>query len=590
MRRIKRVSALALAGMLALSGCSPKEQAREPVPTQSAPVQSQAPAGIRDGSYEASAWGNNGEITVETVISGGRIQAVHVLDHAETTVISDKPLTQLPNDIVEYQSVGVDLISGATMSSMGVVNAVSDCLVQAGAELKDWQGEVNYPSQAVKDTECDVVVVGSGASGMTSAIYAAQGGAKVILVEKQDLLGGTSLLSNSMFGSVGTRVHKAEGKTETAEDLYENYMKKEAATGAFAQAEGARILAENSAAAAEYLLDLGVELDHTSSKFILAPASGKRVGEMVIPALTEQMEKNGVDARLSTRAVKLLVEDGRAAGIQVETRDGSYTIRARAVVLATGGYAANREMVKEYLPEWSNSIYYCSPGGTGDGIRMAQEAGLEVVDLTVMKANPLVFYDHSHALTMNAAVSAGAIMVNAEGERFANEQGSYGISPLINSQTGGKGYILFDENLVAEDSTMASYLEAGYLTEADSLKELAEKLGIDGTNLAQTVERYQQLVREGTDVDFGRGKLADWYSGGKFYGIAVRPSIQGTFGGIHTNTATEVYNTQGQIVPGMYAVGECAQEGVNGLNPMTVNLVFGRICGENAGAYALEQK
>lgn len=590
MKKTHKTPALLLAGLLLLSGCA-QEAAQTPAPTpETTPGQSQAPAGIQDGTYQAAAWGNNGEITLETVISGGKIADIHILDHVETTVISDKPLSELPADIVEYQNIGVDLVSGATMTSRGVVNAVSDCLMQAGADLAQWKKEVSYPAGSVEDTECDVVVVGSGASGMTSAIYAAQGGAKVILVEKQDLLGGTSLLSNSMFGSVGTRVHKAEGKTETVEDLYANYMNKEAATGAYAQAEGARILAENSAAAAEYLLDLGVDFDHTSSKFILAPASGKRVGEMVIPALTGQMEENGVEVRLSTKAVKLLIEDGRATGVEVETRNGGYTIQAKAVVLATGGYAANREMVKEYLPEWSNSIYYCSPGDTGDGIRMAQEAGLEVVDLTVMKANPLVFYDHTHALTMNAAVSAGAIMVNAEGERFANEQGSYGISPLINSQTGGKGYILFDENLIAENSTMASYLEAGYLTEADSLAELAQKLGIDGANLEKTVERYQQLVGEGTDADFGRGKLADWYSGSKFYGIAVKPSIQGTFGGIHTNTATEVYSESGEIVPGMYAVGECAQEGVNGLNPMTVNLVFGKICGENAASYVTGQK
>lgn len=590
MKKMRKVQALLAAGLLLLGGCA-QEAAQSPAPTPEATAdQSQTAEGLRDGTYQAAAWGNNGEITVETVIAEGKIAAVKVLDHAETTVISDKPLTELPAEIVEYQSVGVDLVSGATMTSLGVVNAVSDCLSQAGADLKEWKTEVPYPVQPVEDGECDVVVVGSGASGMTTAIYAAQGGAKVILVEKQDLLGGTSLLSNSMFGSVGTRVHKAEGKTETVEDLYENYMKKEAATGAFAQAEGARILAENSAAAAEYLLDLGVDFDHTSSKFVLAPASGKRVGEMVIPALMGQMEEKGVEVRLSTKAVKLLMEDGKAAGVEVETRDGSYAIHAKAVVLATGGYAANREMVREYLPEWGDSVYYCSPGDTGDGIRMAQDAGLEVVDLTVMKANPLVFYDHSHALTMNAAVSAGAIMVNAEGERFANEQGSYGISPIINSQTGGKGYVLFDENLIAENSTMAGYLEAGYLTEADSLTELAEKLGIDGATLEKTVERYQQLVSEGTDADFGRAKLADWYSGEKFYGIGVKPSIQGTFGGIHTNTATEVYSESGEIVPGMYAVGECAQEGVNGLNPMTVNLVFGKICGENAGAYAMAQE
>ena len=542
-------------------------------------------ADVQDGTYTTAAWGNNGEITVETVIAEGKIAQVTILNDVETNGVSNVPLEQLPQDIVNAQSVAVDVYAGATMTSRGILNAVSAALTEAGADLADWKTPVHREAAPAEDAECDVVVVGSGAAGITASIYAAQNGAKVILVEKLDFVGGTSLLAASMFGSVGTSVHQAEGKTETVEDLVENYLKKEAATGAYAEEPSARILAENSAAAAEYLIGLGVNFDHTSSKFILAPAAGKRVGEMVIPALMGQAEKAGVDVRVSTKATHLVMDEGKAAGVVVENANGEYTIHAKAVVMATGGYAANRAMVKELMPEWATSIYYCSPGDTGDGLVMAEEAGLKLVDLTVMKANPLVFYDHTSALTMNAAVSAGAIMVNHEGQRFANEQGSYGISPIINSQTKGEGIILFDETLLAANATMQDYCDKGYFTEADSLAELAEKLNVNAEELAKTVKRYQELAAAGKDEDFGRGKVADLYSGSKFYGIIVKPSIQGTFGGIRTNTATEVYNTSDEIVPGMYAVGECAQEGVNGLNPMTTNLVYGKICGENAAAY-----
>ncbi len=542
-------------------------------------------AEIQDGTYTTKAWGNNGEMQVETVIEGGKIASVIIVEDQETNGVSDVPLAQLPQDIVNAQSVGVDIYAGASMTSRGILNAVSEALTEAGADLAQWKTPVHREAAAAEDAECDVLVIGSGAAGITASIHAAQNGAKVIMVEKLDFVGGTSLLSASMFGSVGTSVHQAEGKTETVEDLVENYMKKEAATGAYAEEASARILAENSAAAAEYLIGLGVNFDHTSSKFILAPTAGKRVGEMVIPALMGEAEKAGVEVRVSTKALHLVMEDGKAAGAVVQNANGEYTIHAKAVVMATGGYAANRTMVSQYMPEWSNSIYYCSPGDTGDGIIMAQEAGLKVVDLTVMKANPLVFYDRTCALTMNSAVSAGAIMVNHEGKRFANEQGSYGISPIINSQTKGEGIVLFDNTLVESNATMQEYLEKGYLTEAESLAELAEKLEINGDALAETVARYQQLAAAGKDEDFGRGKVADLYSGATFYGIIVKPSIQGTFGGIRTNTETEVFNESDEIVPGMYAVGECAQEGVNGLNPMTTNLVYGKICGEHAAAY-----
>ncbi len=574
---------ISLLSVVLLAGCSSTASSTESQ-TSTEPSASTA---IADGSYTGTARGNNGDITVNTTFKDGKIESVEIVSQEETQGISNDPIEQMGQRIVDAQSVAVDTFSGATMTSRGIINAVSNSIENAGGNLDDWKTEVETTVDPVSDATCDVVVIGSGASGMTSAIYAAQNGANVILVEKQDILGGTSLLSASMFGSVGTRVHIAEGKTETTEDLYENYLKPEAATGGLiADAEAAKVLAENSTVAAEYLLDLGVDFDHTSSKFILAPASGKRVGAMVIPALTSEMEKANVDVRKSTKATKLLLEDGKASGIEVETKDGqTYTINAKAVVIATGGFAASKEMVSKYLPEWSNSIYYCSPGDTGDGIVMAQEVGLDITDLTVMKANPLVFYDGTKALTMNSAVKAGAIMVNHEGVRFANEQGSYGISPKINSQTNGEGIVLFDNTLVEQNDEIKEYLEKGYLTEASSLDELAEKLDIDADALKETVATYQEEVANGEDTEFGRSTLADLYSGDTFYGIIVKPSIQGTFGGIHTNVNAEVYNTEGEIVLGMYAVGECAQEGLNGLNPMTVNLVFGKICGENAATY-----
>lgn len=584
--------------MVLLAGCSAQTgQQGTPAAEQTAQTTAEAASetaeteaeagGVTDGTYTGTARGNNGDITVEVTITEGKLEAVKVVNQAETRGISDFALKVLPERMVESQSVAVDAISGCTMTSNGIINAVSDCLKQAGANLDDWKGEPVSYAAAYSDETCDVVVVGSGAAGMTAAINAADAGAKVILVEKLDILGGTSLLSNSMFGSVGTSVHQAEGKTETVEDLYENYMKQEAATKAYAESDAARVLAENSAPAAEYLIGLGVPLDHTSSAFILAPQGGSGLGSYVIPALTKEMDRAGVDYRVANKATKLLVENGEAKGIVVETENGGYTISADAVILATGGFAAGRDMVEKYLPEWSGSIYYCSPGNTGDGINMAIDAGLEVTDLTIMKANPLVFYDGTRALTMNAAVGAGAIMVNKEGERFVNEQGSYGISPDINKQTDGEGIVIFDNTIPETVEAIQGYVEKGYLTEAASIEELSEKLDIDSENLAKTVARYQEMAAAGEDTDFGKKVVADCFSGTTIYGIVVKPSIQGTFGGVRTNTEAEVYGTDGQIIKGMYAAGECAQEGINGLNPMTANLVFGKIAGSNAAEFAL---
>lgn len=576
---MKRLFTLVMA-LVMVSGCSTTS-------TSTSATTSTQPTSVIDGTYQGSARGNNGDITVSTTITDGKISDVTILSDEETNGISDTPLTLIPQRIVENNSVNVDTIVGATMTSTGIINAVKNALESNGIDLSAFSTEVQPAPIEGSDTTTQVVVIGSGAAGIRAATVAAENGMDVILVEKQDILGGTSLLSASMFGAVGTKVQQAEGLTETTEDLYENYMKPEAATGgAIADSDAAYILAKGSTEEANYLLDLGVELDHTSSTFVLAPAEGKRVGEMVIPAITQVMEDAGVDVRISTRATHLLIEDGKATGIEVETKDGNdYTITADAVIIATGGFAANREMVSEYLPQWSDSIYYCSPGDTGDAVTMAKESNLELINMDLFKANPLVFYDGTEALTMNAAVSDGAIMVNHEGNRFVNEQGSYGISPTIKSQTNGEGIILFDETEIENDETMQQYLEQGYLSEFDSIDALAQAFNIDADALKATIAQYQTDVANGVDSLYGRKTLADLYSGNKFYGIIVKPSIQGTFGGIHTNVDTEVYDTNGTIVNGLYAVGECAAEGVNGLNPMTTNFVFGRIAGNNAAEY-----
>lgn len=546
-------------------------------------------ASVQDGIYVAAARGNNDDIELETVIEDEKITSIKILSHNETPGISNVPLEQLPIDIVNEQSIAVDVYTAATMTSLGIIQAVSDCLEQAGANLNDWKKPVEIDGMTTQNTECDVVVVGSGGAGITAALYAAQSGAKVIIVEKEDIPGGTSLLSQNMFGSVATSIHKAEGKTKTNEDIYQYYLQKEAATGAYAVPEAARILADNCTEAAEYLIGLGIELDHTTTDYILAPKAGKYVGEMVIPTLLHEMESSGAELRTGTRATKIIMENDQAVGIVVENKTGSYEIRAKAVIMATGGYVGNRDLIDEYLPEWKTAIRRYWPGNTGDGILMAQEAGLEVIDLDVAKGTPFMFIDRTAVLSMNPAIKLGAILVNHEGNRFANEEGSYSIAPAVNQQTKSEAIVIFDNTVMEKDTDSQKFFEKGFITEAASLNELAQKLDIDEETLLDTVSNYLAALNNDVPDEFGRKLRTDCLNGTAFYGIVIKPCLQGTFGGIHTNINTEVYNTNNEIVGGMYAVGECAQEGLNGYNPMTVNLVFGKICGKNAAEYALNQ-
>ncbi len=464
--------------------------------------------------------------------------------------------------------------AGQTQQQVSEADLVTE--LQSEAETETTQAE--EPSQG--DTETDVLVIGGGGAGMVSAIFAASEGADVILVEKQGLLGGNTVMAKGVFGCSASAYQTENGITATAQDQLENYL----ATYPDGDENMLRILAEGTGEAADWLMDNGVEFEGVSGDFTIVPKNHS-LGSMVTAACKEQLEELGVDIRLNTRGTELLTdEQGSVIGAVVSTEDGQYKIQADSVIMATGGFSSNNEMVAEYNPQYAGLGFISSTGNTGDGHKMAEDIGAALAYMDVMKCNPFLYYNEdTSSYTMIGTYSNPGIVVNLDGERIGNEHANYYFSPNIMALEDKTVYLIYNEEsrglLEAPDVSTDAY---------ESVQELAETLGIDAEGLQNTLASFAESAAAGED-EFGRTLFQTDLSEGPYYAVELTPAMQGTFGGIWIDEETRALDEQGDVIEGLYAAGECAGDGLYGANPVPTDCVFGKIAGINAAAYASDK-
>lgn len=534
------------------------------------------------GDYYGVGQGRNGAIVVKVTFGEASIDAVEVISDKETYNTGSVPLLQYPKQIVESQLIALDIVSGATISSAALLTAVRDALKKAGGDPSMFDG--NKPIEEPQDDDiADIVVIGAGGAGMTAAVHAAQAGKKVVLLEKLDIVGGTSNYSIEGFGAVGDRTHNSLGSDVTATDL--------AATLAKNNPNGVKeafdLLANNNGKAADWLRSIGAPMSVAAGQ--TSVASSREVGELgctIVAALRQECEKSGVDLRVGNKATELIMNNNAVVGVKVETKQGSYSIMAKAVVIATGGFAANNELVSKHYPALKGYKSSCSVGATGDGHIMAQTAGAELKNMDYIRVNfTYTTAPNGYFYYMGSLFNNGAILVNDDGQRFVNDQGAYGVGLKVVDQ-GGSGWAIFDQSMVEGIEDVRDYFNLGLYESADTIEELAEKIGVNKENLVKTIQKYQGYVAAGKDEEFGRPMLNLTFDEPPYYACQMTARVQGTFGGISTDVNTQVLTQDGKVISGLFAAGECANEGTWGANPAAVNIVFGRIAGENAAIFS----
>ena len=549
-----------------------------------------------------SAVGRNGPVDVEIVADADRIYQIRVTGHEETEGIGSVAVADLPVAIYENQSLEVDAIAGATITSDAIKAAVINALESGGLDPAVFQREVAAAAPVEKtdvELECDVVVVGAGGAGLTASVLATQEGADVILLEKMPFVGGNSLRAEGGMNAAGT---KLEAELGLDDSTVENFVADTLRLGHdLADPELVQTLAENSSDAIEWLKTVDAQFTGVKAtggcdgrKYLHQPEGGVAVGEYLVAKLKAQAEKLGIDVRVNTKATEILMENGQAVGVKAEDAEHNYTIHAKSVVITTGGFGANFELMASYDPSLANAVTTNHSGAQGDDIMMAQAVGADTVDMEQIQLHPTVIQSDG-SLVSESFRSLGAIVVNTEGKRFVNDlAGRDVVSQAELKQPDGYCFIIFDQNLVDHLALSQRFIDGGYTVSGETYEELAQNMGLTGDavqNFVNTMDTWNKSVAKGIDEEFGRNNgMDDDLSTAPFYAIKIAPGIHHTMGGIKINSSAEVIDIEGNVIPGLFAAGETTG-GIHGGNRVGGNavcdfIVFGRIAGQSASDFA----
>ena len=546
--------------------------------------------------------GRNGPVEVEITATADRIYGIRVLNHQESDGIGTEAARLLPGKIYESQSLLVDSISGATISSDAIKEAIVNALSSGGFDPEVFMVEVAAAAPVERTPvtlDCDVVVVGAGGAGLTASVLATQQGQKVILLEKMPFVGGNSLRAEGGMNAAGTNLEKELGLDDST---VENFTEDTLRLGHYlADPELVRTLAENSSDAIEWLKTVDATFTGVKAtggcegrKYLHQPEGGVAVGEYLVAKLKTQVEKLGIDVRVNTKATEILMDNGQAVGVLAEDAEHTYTINAKSVVLTTGGFGANFELMASFDPSLANAVTTNHSGAQGDGIMMAQAIGADTVDMDQIQLHPTVIQSDG-SLVSESFRSLGAIVVNTQGKRFVNDlAGRDVVSQAELKQPDGYCFIIFDQNLVDHLALSKRFIDGGYTISGKTYEELAKNMGLSveaQQNFVNTMDTWNQSVANGLDEEFGRNNgMDDDLSTAPYYAIKIAPGIHHTMGGIKINTSAEVIDTDGNVIPGLFAAGETTG-GIHGGNRVGGNavcdfIVFGRIAGQSATDFA----
>ena len=593
-------------------------------------------------SGTATIKGFGGDITVTVILDGESIKDVIIDGPGETEGIGQKIIDEWPLAFVEYNGI-VDTYSGATFAGItraAVIEAMRQALQNAGVNPDDYMREMEK-DEATGDVtvETDIVVVGAGGAGMTAALTASDAGKSVLLIESQPAVGGNSVKSTGGMNAAKTVYQDANEFGESAGvektlKAAEAYSDNEAITALAATVkeqweawqadpkgyfdstelfaldtliggkglndpELVNTLVNNSAAAIEYLDSIGIHLNNVAAfggasvKRIHRPVNdeGKvvSVGAYTVPLLEKAVAaRDNLALMTNLTATKLLVdESGAVCGLEAATQDGyTVTVKAKAVILATGGFGANLDMVVQYKPDLAGFMTTNAAGIQGQGILMAVEIGADTVDMEQIQIHPTVQADTASLITEGLR-GDGAILVNANGERFIDEVGTRDVvSAAEIAQPDSFSWLVVDQKMVDASSVIQGYITRGLMLQGDTYESLANELGIPADAFAATMEKWNGYVADKNDPDFGRTSFAQPLDTAPYYAVKVTAGIHHTMGGLKIDSQTHVLNKEGQIIPGLFAAGEVTG-GVHGGNRLGGNavadfVVFGRIAGQEA--------
>ena len=608
-----------------------------------------APLALKNGTFEGKAYGNNGWLTVEVNIKDNKITDIKTPGQRETKYLGDTAIREIGKDVLQYQTLNVDNIAGATVTSTALKTAIAQAIEKAGGDIAAFQKPVPEKIKKVAGItkgSADLIIVGAGGAGLSAAVTAKDLGVKNVLVlEKMPVIGGNTLRCASAFNAADPDRQKALPMTETLKEAvvkainekpvseehaklmadvkakYEAYLKSGSKTlfdcpewhalqtynggDKVGQIPLIRQYSNNVLDTLHWMQSKGSPvMDRVSQG---AGALWQRTHQLDAPAglglidpLYQAAVKQGVNFKLGMRVQDLILNDkGRVIGVTATDKVGNkYEFTSKdGVILATGGYSQNKEMRQKSAPHLTSEMVSTNqPGATGDGIIIATRHGADTTGMNYVQVYPLAT-PGTGALQGRARKMSGlddVIDVNKNGERFVKEDARRDeFVAAIKKQPGGVVYDINDSSIVKPlnsfNEDVETLVSIGRIYKADSLADLAKQLGMPADKLEATVAEFNKMVEAKKDPKFGRKLFDRPIVKPPFYATPRAPSIHHPRGGLQISTNAQVLDKNGKPIPGLYAAGEVTG-GIHGSNRLGGNatadvLTFGRIAAKSAVAH-----
>ncbi|MCR5456081.1 MAG: flavocytochrome c, partial [Bacteroidales bacterium] len=545
---------------------------------------------LQNGEWTGSGEGRSGNIIVKVLVENHQVEQVTVVSQSESVYAQEviNSIVDRATGKTDVMHLDVDGVSGATLTSTGLIDAINMAMQTA-------MGKKIANVATYHDSSCDIVIVGAGGAGLSAAVAAAENNSdlKVVVLEKQGIIGGNTNYSTGGINAAETDIQKELGITDSKQQFYDDTM-----DGGKHENISTLVwsLVNNAPITISWLANMGADLSDvglmggSSAKRTHRPKSGAAIGPHLMKVLNTATNNKNIEIRTSNKVTGLLTaDDGSVTGVKVENADGStYMLYSRAVIIATGGFGANLDMVTQLQPSLRGFSTLNHPGATGDAFDWVTNIGGATTQMANIQIHPTAEATN-HILITEAVRGNGAILVNHEGKRFCNEMDTRDIvSSAILAQTQREAFLIFDQGVRESLVSIETYANQHLLIEGKTINELALLAGIPAETLSESISHYNDQQKAGHDKDFGRSatQMSVALETAPYYAVRVQPAIHHTMGGLSVNEETQVLRSDGTPIPSLYAAGEVTG-GLHGANRLGGNgvadiVVNGRLAGLNA--------